>query len=261
MSGSMVPADRPPAYGLRGAIQFLTRIPAPTPVAGRLDAAVAWFPTVGAIIGAITAAVVLAASQVLTMSVAAALAVLVGVLITGAFHEDGLADVADAFAGGWSVEERLRILNDPRHGTYGVAALGGSLIIRILAVAALAPTVAAAGLIAAHTLARTLAVASMRASRLARPDGLGAGYVSSVSTPRILMAVASGVAITTVVIGWWVIPATVVAAVAAGAMVVLARRRIGGLSGDVLGAIEQIAEIAVLVTVVGLAGHHELWWR
>ncbi len=257
----MDPAEHTPAYGLRGAVQFLTRIPAPMPTAGRLDAAVAWFPTVGALIGTITAAVVLAASQVLAMSVAAALAVLVGVLITGAFHEDGLADIADAFAGGWSVEERLRILNDPRHGTYGVAALSGSLIIRILAVAALVPAVAAAGLIAAHTLARTIAVASMKSGRLARPDGLGAGYVSSVSTHRTLIAVISGLAITTAVIGWWVIPVTVVAGVAAAVVIVLARRRIGGLSGDVLGAIEQIAEIAVLVTVVGLAGHHELWWR
>jgi len=249
------------AYAVRGAIQFLTRIPAPTSHAGRLDAAVAWFPLVGTLIGTIIAAVVLAASHLVPMSIAAALGVLMGVLVTGAFHEDGLADIADAFAGGWSVEQRLEILKDPRHGSYGVAALSGSIIIRILAVAALAPMVAAAGLIAAHTMARAVAVASMRTGPLARAEGLGARYVSTVSIGRIIVATVSGLAISTVVIGWWVAPAILVAAVPAGAVITLARRRIGGLSGDVLGAIEQVAEIAVLVTVVALAGHHELWWR
>jgi adenosylcobinamide-GDP ribazoletransferase len=254
-------SERPRAYAVRGAIQFLTRIPAPTPSAGRLDAAVAWFPLVGALVGTVIGAVVIATSQLVPMTIAAALGVLMGVLLTGAFHEDGLADIADAFAGGWSVEQRLEILKDPRHGSYGVAALSGSIIIRILAVAALAPAVAVAGLIAAHTLARAVAVASMRTGPLARPEGLGARYVSTVSIGRIVVAVISGLAISTVVIGWWVVPAILVAAVPAGAVIALARRRIGGLSGDVLGAIEQVAEIAVLITVVALAGHHELWWR
>ncbi len=253
--------ERPRAYAVRGAIQFLTRIPAPTPSAGRLDAAVAWFPLVGALVGTVIGAVVMATSQLVPMSIAAALGVLMGVLLTGAFHEDGLADIADAFAGGWSVEQRLEILKDPRHGSYGVAALSGSIIIRILAVAALAPAVAVAGLIAAHTLGRVVAVASMRTGPLARAEGLGARYVSTVSIGRIVVAVISGLVISTVVIGWWVMPAILVAAVPAGAVIALARRRIGGLSGDVLGAIEQVAEIAVLITVVALAGHHELWWR
>ena len=72
--------------------------------------------------------------------------------VTGAFHEDGLADTADAIAGGWTVERRLEILKDPRHGSYGVAALSGSIVLRIVAVATLGPAAAFAGLVAAHTL-------------------------------------------------------------------------------------------------------------
>jgi adenosylcobinamide-GDP ribazoletransferase len=249
------------AYGLRGALQFLTRIPAPTPTAPRLDAAVAWFPAVGALIGGITGAVVAAAAQALPMSLAAALGVLAGVLVTGAFHEDGLADVADAFAGGWNTADRLRILNDPRHGTYGVAALSGSILIRVLAVASVAPATAVAALIAAHSLARATAVGAMATGRVARGEGLGADYVSKLRTWRVVVAVLSGLLIGTAVIGWWVLAASLAAASVAGLVVVLARRKIGGISGDVLGAIEQLAEIAVLLVVVGLATHHRLWWR
>ena len=117
-------------------------------------------------------------------SVAAAVGVLVGVLVTGAFHEDGLADTADAFAGGWTVERRFEILKDPRHGTYGVAALCGSIVLRVVAVATLGPAAAFAGLVAAHTLGRGAAVAAMGAVPVARPDGLGADYARSVGRGR-----------------------------------------------------------------------------
>ena len=117
------------------------------------------------------------------MPVAAAVAVLFGVLLTGAFHEDGLADTADAVAGGWTVERRLEILKDPRHGSYGVAALSGSIVLRIVAVASLGPAAAFAGLVAAHTLGRGAAVVTMGVAPVARADGLGADYARAVG-PR-----------------------------------------------------------------------------
>ena len=242
-----------PRHGLRGAVQFLTRIPIRTATAPDLGAAVAWFPIVGAGIGLVCGLVVAALSFVVPMSVAAALGVLAGILVTGAFHEDGLADVADAFAGGWTREERLRILDDPRHGTYGVAALAGSIVARIACVATLTPAVAVGGLVAAHCLGRATAVAAMSWAPRASGSGLGAEYIAASSRRRRVIAVLVACAVALVAIGWWALPAAALAAVCAALVVVLAIRRIGGLSGDVLGAIEQVAETAVLVVVAAAA--------
>ncbi len=165
--------------GFVGAAQFLTRVPIPTRAAPDLAAAVVWFPVVGGLIGAAVGAVAAGLGEVVPVPVAAAVAVLFGIAITGAFHEDGLADTADALAGGWTREQRLEILADPRHGSYGVAALCGSIVVRVVAVASLAPAAAFAGLVAAHALGRGSAVVTMGIAPLAKADGLGAGYARS----------------------------------------------------------------------------------
>ena len=249
------------AGGFAAAVQFLTRIPIRTTVAPDLTASVVWFPVVGALIGAGVGGVAAGLGELVPMTVAAAVAVLAGVLLTGAFHEDGLADSADALAGGWTVEHRLEILDDPRHGSYGVAALSGSILLRVVAVSTLAPAAALAGLVAAHALGRGAAVATMGAAPVARPEGLGADYARSVGARRALGAAALSVAFTTLATGWWAVPLAAAAAVGAAVVVWLARRAIGGVTGDVLGAVEQVAECAVLVVVTGLATRHDLWWR
>ena len=110
--------------------------------------------------------------------VAGAVAVAVGLLITGAFHEDGLGDIADAFGGGWTVERRLEILKDSRHGTYGVAAICASIVLRVVALGSLpGPWAMFTGAVAAHTMGRVAAVALMAGTmRLATHSGLGADY-------------------------------------------------------------------------------------
>jgi adenosylcobinamide-GDP ribazoletransferase len=238
----------------------LTRIPVRTPSAPDLGAAIAWFPTVGAGIGLLTGSVVAASGQILPMTVAAALGVLAGLLITGAFHEDGLADVCDAFAGGWSRDERLKILDDPRHGTYGVAALSGSIIIRVACIATLTPITALAAMVAAHALGRGAAVACMPLAPVARGEGLGADYLAGLRPTRVVAAVVSAMVIAGLVLGWWtpIVIAVIIAPVTV--VMLIARNKIGGLSGDVLGTIEQVAEIAVLVCIAALAQHHELWY-
>ncbi len=239
--------------GFLGAVQFLTRIPVRTRVAPDLSAAVVWFPVVGGLIGALVGGVAAGLGELVPAAVAAAVAVLVGIAVTGAFHEDGLADTADALAGGWTREQRLEILDDPRHGSYGVAALCGSIVLRIVAVAALAPGDAFTGLVAAHTLGRGVAVAAMGVVPLAKPDGLGAGYARSVTIRRGLAAGLLAVVIAAVATGWWAGPLAVAAIAGAVVVAFLAWRTIGGITGDVLGAIEQVAECAVLVTVTALA--------
>src|SRR5205823_10740767 len=117
-----------------------------------------WFPVVGALLGLGAAGVYAGTRLVLPSLVAATLAVCVAVLLTGAFHEDGLADTADAIGGGWNREDALRILKDPTHGTYGVLAIALSVLLRVGAVAALDGWAALAVLPAAHALSRGAAV-------------------------------------------------------------------------------------------------------
>ena len=132
--------DRAAQGGLRpigflGALTFLTRLPVRLRSAPDLSASVPWFAVVGGMIGVTVGAIAAGLAELVPMSVAAAVAVISGVALTGAFHEDGLADLCDAF-GGWTVEQRHEILKDSRHGTYGVAALASSIVLRIVCVAA-----------------------------------------------------------------------------------------------------------------------------
>ena len=244
-----------------GALQFLTRIPVRTARAPDLTASIAWFPFVGAVIGALLGALTAIGSLVLPMTVMAGVTVLAGVLLTGAFHEDGLADAADAIGGGWDREQRFRILKDPLHGSYGVAAMSGSILLRILCLGALSPAVAVAGLVASHTLGRTASIASMRIWPTASAEGLGADYVRAARTGPILIGVAFGISLSALVLGWWVGPALLGAGLAAGVMGFISWRALGGVTGDTLGAIEQAVEIAVLLVIVAIGTHHSPYWN
>jgi adenosylcobinamide-GDP ribazoletransferase len=248
---------------LRAAIVFLTRVPVRLDREPSLTDAVPWFPIAGAMVGIAVGGIAAGLIHLVPPLVAAAVAVLLGVLITGAFHEDGLADVADAFAGGWTVPDRLRILKDPLHGSYGVAALCGSIVIRVICIGSLGPSSASvfACVVAAHTLGRGASVALMGTVRVATQEGLGADYARSLSAKRAIVGVIGAVIIASVATGWWVGPFVLAATVGAGAMAWLARRKIGGVTGDVLGAAEQIVECLVLVTATGLTSRYGLWWR
>ena len=192
------------------------------------------------------------------MSVAAAVAVLVGVLVTGAFHEDGLADTADAIAGGWTVERRLPILEDPRHGTYGVAALCGSIVLRVVAVAALAAT--------AGRRVRRARSPPTRSARGAAVATMGVVPVAPTGRPRrratpapsAAVRAAAGalvaVGIAAVATGWWAAPLVARRGVAAARPSPWSpAQALGGITGDVLGAIEQVVECLVLVVATALA--------
>jgi adenosylcobinamide-GDP ribazoletransferase len=246
--------------GLFTAVQFLTRLPVRRSTPPDLAAAVLWFPVVGVLVGAVVGGAAAGLGELVPMTVAAAVAVLLGVLLTGALHEDGLADTADAVAGGWTVERRLEILEDARHGTYGVAALSGSLVLRIVAVGVLAPAAAFGGLVAAHALGRGAAVVAMGFVPVARADGLGADYARSVGPPRALAGGVVAVALAVAATGWLAGPLVLATAVGTVAVVRVAVKAFGGITGDVLGAVEQVGECLVLVVVSGLATRYQLWW-
>ena len=252
--------------GLLSAVAFLTRVP----VAGRrpqawtdLGSAVPWFPVVGAAVGLVVGGSYALASAALPALLAAGLSVGLGVLLTGAFHEDGLADTADAFGGGRTKEETLRILRDPSLGTYGVVSLVLTAFVRVAAIAALGPWTALAAVPAIHALARGAAVGAMATFPTATEDGLGAAYARQVSPRRAGTGVAGALLIAAAGVGWWSVPAAVLAGSGGLLVGLVARRRIGGITGDVLGAIEQLVETALLVlAAAGAVGGVELaWWR
>lgn len=240
-----------PLHSLWVAIGFLTRIPVGDVTRGGrtevdMARAVPWFPVVGAAIGAISGGVYLLADEILNVRVAAAIAVGVSLLITGAFHHDGLADIADAFGGGWTVERRMEILKDSRLGTYGTAALCMALLTEVLAISELKGGEAFSAILVAHSLGRAMALAAMILAPAAG-DGMGADYMARLSPVGVLAGVLFAVAITAVFAPVFPLAVIGVAAIPAIATVALSIRKIGGISGDVLGAVTVLSGIAVLV--------------
>jgi len=232
------------------AASFLTRLPLPSPRyrEGGLAAAMAAFPLIGGGIGALCGLVFALAWLVLPHLAAALLALLAGVVLTGALHEDGLADLADGLGARGGRERRLEVMRDSRTGAFGVLALLFSVGLRAAALAA-APTAWAGlgALVAAGALARAALPAVMQVLPPARADGLGA----SAGVPDASVAARAAVlALVLAVIGLGPLPALAALAaalMAAGAIGWLARRAIGGFTGDVLGAVSQAVEMAVLL--------------
>ncbi len=243
--------------GLLAAIQFLTRIPIRLRREPDVAASVPWFPVVGALIGAAVGGAAAGLWYLVSPVVAASVAVVLGVLITGAFHEDGLADVADAFAGGTTIERRLEILKDSRHGSYGVAALCGSVVIRIVALGSFpGPAAMFLAAVAAHAVGRGAAVGLMGVAPLATHQGLGADYGQAATRRTAIVGVILGLALAAVAVGWRAAPLAAVVVATIVTIRWLSLRKIGGISGDVLGTCEQVAECLGFVVLSGLALHH-----
>ncbi|MGH9247654.1 MAG: adenosylcobinamide-GDP ribazoletransferase [Acidimicrobiales bacterium] len=234
--------------GLRAAAALLTRVPmgAAVDAPADLPRAVPWFPVVGGLVGVAVAGAYAGLLELLPALPAAAVAVAVGVGLTGALHEDGLADAADAL-GASSRDEALAILKDPTHGTFGVTALVLSLLVRVAAVSSFDGWTAVAALPAAHALARSGAAVLLVVLPAATSHGLGATYGTAVTNAQVVAAVIVGLGIGAVVLGPWVGVAAVAVAIAVTATGWLAMRKLGGMTGDVLGAAEQASEALVLL--------------
>jgi adenosylcobinamide-GDP ribazoletransferase len=244
-------ARRGPFDEFAVATALLTRLPVGAPaVADGAVAAAGWaFPLVGAGVGAFCALVFFVAELLGAGSAVAALLALAGGLaITGALHEDGLADTADGFGGGSGREQKLAIMRDSRHGTFGVVALVLSIGLRGAALGAIGePIGAGLALIAAHAVSRGALPALMRQLPAARTDGLGAtAGRPSLAVTLIAAAVGGLLALATLGPGRGA-AALVLAGGTLALAALLARRQIGGYTGDVLGAFQQIGEIVMLL--------------
>ena len=241
------------------AFGLLTRLPLPD-IAIRPDVklgAYIWaFPIAGFVVGLIGAVGLLIARQIgSSAAIAALVAMTVTMLASGALHEDGLADFWDGIGGGRTRERKLEIMRDSRLGSYGAVALFLVLAARWSALSELAdPRAAGVAVILAHTLGRGVLALVIEYGRPARTDGLAAEAVES-STTGSVMAILLTVAIAMALAGGAVgLVCLMAAALACGVVGALAQRHLGGYTGDVFGAAEQLAEAAVLVTMaVGFA--------
>jgi adenosylcobinamide-GDP ribazoletransferase len=235
---------------LAAAIGLLTRLPIWRLVSAAPEnfAASAWaWPIVGGLTGGLASLVfALCISIGLSPPLAACWTLAAQMLITGALHEDGLADTADGLFGGRTRERKLEIMRDSRIGSYGALALIVSSALRLAALIALAtPGRVAVALIVAGCVARAAMLGLAAATKPARSDGMAAGlaYVPALS---VAVGLASALVLSACLLGTRCVPAWLAAALLAGAMRWWTLRQIGGQTGDVLGALALVSEVLVL---------------
>ncbi|WP_035386883.1 adenosylcobinamide-GDP ribazoletransferase [Ferrimonas senticii] len=247
------------------ALAFLTRIPVPEPWLTGADVGRAsrWFSWIGVVIGAIAAMIFSVAALLLPQSVAAGLTIVVSIMLTGALHQDGLADLCDGFWGGWTAERKLEIMKDSAIGSYGVIALIVALGLPIITLTGLPPALVPLTLLLSHCGSRSLAGLLPLWLPYARIDGnsktpqkdqrLDRWHLAVLLAPAlmllILLAQWQSLTAAITVLGGWLL--------ALWWLVRLMRRHIQGYTGDTLGATQQVLELqtpVLLLATLNLQG-------
>jgi len=245
------------------ALQFLTRVPVPARVGYRdlwLQQCARHFPLIGLFVGAVAALVWLGASALWPATLAVLLSMVATLVLTGAFHEDGLADTFDALGGSVSRDKALAIMKDSRLGTYGTVALIAVLAVKAASLIALGAQ-AVVALLLAHSVSRALPVMLIRWLPYAGDtDAAKAKPLSTqVSVGGVVVALLWAAAVAVVLIGARLLAASaVLVALTAAAVVALLmarwlRRRLGGFTGDTLGATQQLGELAIYLALAAMA--------
>lgn len=232
----------------RRALSFLTVLPirVPSPQAGGWRRAALWFPAVGLILGALVAAAFWGLSRLFSPALAAVLTVAWWAFLTGGLHLDGLADCGDGLAAAATPEKRLEIMRDPRLGTFGAVSLALFLLAKVSATAPLLPTaLALRSLLLAPVLARWFVLWVARLPP-ARKDGMGASFGADLSLP-VIWGAAPLPLVLVVLGGWRGVAAAGLAALTVWIISRLARSRLGGITGDVLGLCVELVELTTLV--------------
>lgn len=239
------------------AVGFLSRLPVPPDPnfsQDKLDGAARYFPAVGLLLGAITALSLLAFHRIFdNLPLAVLLSMALGLLVSGAFHEDGLADSADGFGGGWQRDDVLRIMKDSRIGTYGTVALTLTLAIKALSLSSMPSAGAAAlALLLAQALSRWLAVSYLIDLRYVSGEGKSKPLATALplrhwwlaGLPLLIPAMATPIAT-------W-LPLALCLLIFRFGFGRYLRRRLGGYSGDALGAAQQISEVLIYLVLLAL---------
>ena len=234
------------------AVQFLTRLPVPAAEAyspERLAAAVRYYPLVGALIGGLCAAVFWLAHLWLPQTVSVLAAVAAGLAATGAFHEDGLADTFDGLGATADRNRALEIMRDSRLGTFGAVALVVALGLKVTALASLDPAVVVTALVAGHGLSRLSSVVALETGTYVREAGVATPVTARMGPAGWFVVLLAGMALAAGLV-WLLSPLAAALAfggLAAGhvPMRLWYERRLGGYTGDTLGAVQQCSEIGL----------------
>jgi adenosylcobinamide-GDP ribazoletransferase len=237
--------------------QFLTLLPG-----GKKDAeatpellgrSMAYYPLVGLLIGSILWAAYWLVSHAFPRTLCDGLAILLLVIITGAFHLDGLADTLDGLAAGKTAEERLQIMRDHRVGTFGAVGLVLVLGIKFLALNSLPEEIVGKTLIAALALSRwSMVQLTYRAPYARTEGGLGRVFKENVKKREMALATAFSLIIAVFLLRFWGAVLWLAVGVSALGIQLLFRKKIGGVTGDILGAANETHELLVLVMVAGI---------
>ena len=230
-----------------GAVRFFTRLPVPGWVghsAEALNHSARYFTLVGLIVGLIGALVFALTSFFFPKTLAVLLAMAATILVTGAFHEDGWADMVDGFGGGWTRERTLEIMKDSRIGSYGAIALVLLLLAKFMALVELDMLLIAPALIAGHALSRLCATSVMHFLDYARDEGKAKPLATRISLGELAVAGFFGLIALVLLPPLSVITGVLLAAAATAYLTRKFHRRLGGYTGDCLGATQQLAEVA-----------------
>jgi len=243
------------------ALSFFTRIPINlsaeiTPI--QLSKASRYFAVVGILVGVICSLVYMVSVAYLPKSIAVLIAMAASLLVTGAFHEDGWADVWDGFGGGWSIEQKLNIMKDSRLGTYGAAALFVILMLKFQSLMVLASPIMA--LILAHTLSRVVATSLIYSMPYVTVDATSKvkPLAQELSKNSLMILLITGL-----VVSLWFLPLTecillfVILFIFRVLLVFWFNRQLGGYTGDCLGAAQQSSEIIIYLSLL-IFGYSEV---
>lgn len=235
------------------AVMFFTRVP--VKLNGfeetHLNKSTRFFPLVGVLVGAVGALTFWLADLVLPIEIAVLLSMVATIMLTGAFHEDGLADAIDGLGGGWTREQVLTIMVDSRIGSYGAIGLVMALLIKYQTLSYQSAALIPASLIAGHALSRVCAVLVMRSQDYVKAEGKAKPLATKISDGELATALIFGVLplcllplyswLTLLPVGlvWWWFSAKI-------------KSRIGGYTGDCLGAMQQLTEVTFYVALLAM---------
>ncbi len=242
------------------ALTFYTRLPAPSWVeysAQNLNRASAYFPLIGLMVALISYGIFFSAHLFLPFELSLLISMAAGVLLTGAFHEDGLADLCDGFGGGWSQDDILRIMKDSRLGTYGVSGLCFVLLLKWSSLSALEPAHLLLSLLLAHSLSRAFTISLIAVLPYVQADAISKAKPIAQKWHIKDLALAWS---------WCLIPLCFIPLAWTATLLLMGglatwairrwfNKRLKGYTGDALGASQQIHEVMIYILLVALSSY------
>ncbi len=239
------------------ALMFYTRIPCPkwiTHDAEYLNKATRYFPLMGWIVGGACAAAFYGVNYFLNIPIAIVLSIITGIFITGAFHEDGFADVCDGFGGGWTKEKILDIMKDSRTGAYGTVGVVLIMLLKYMSLVSINTYELGVVIIAAHSFSRLCAVFIIATSQYVREndDAKAKPLAKTITANEIIPAAAFGLAPLFLFLNLKILLVLLLPLIGTLYLRWYFRKWIGGYTGDCLGATQQVTEILFYLSIIAI---------